>query len=116
MVALGVMDVAGLPGELCCGFGRLGAGLDKTGEPVGEAAFGEVPVAFAEADPGGCADAAAEAAECDDADPLHAAVSTAKATMYIRRHRFLRCDRSFVLSRVDKRESMVFNSPTSPTR
>jgi hypothetical protein len=116
VVALGALDLAELPGELCCGFGRLGAGLDKTGEPVGEAAFDEVPVAFAEADPSGCADAAAEAAECDDADPLHAAVSTAKAAIYIRRHRFLRCDRSFVLSSAGKHESSVFNSPTSPTR
>jgi hypothetical protein len=78
VVGLGAMDVPELLGELCCGVGWLGPGLDEVGEPVGEAAFGEVPVAFAEADPSGCTDATAEAVECDGADPLHAAVSTAK--------------------------------------
>jgi hypothetical protein len=110
VVGLGAMDLAKLLG----GVGWLRAGLDKVGEPVGEAAFDEAPVAFAEADPSGCTDATAEAAECDGADPLHATVSTAKATIYIRLHRFLCCDRSFVLSSADRHESLTFNSPTLP--
>jgi hypothetical protein len=114
VVGLGVMEVAELLGELRCPVGRLGVGPDKVGEPVGESAFGEVPVAFAEADPSGCTDAAAEAAECDGGDPLHAAVSAAKAAIYISRHRFLRCDRSLILSSADRRESSAFNVPTLP--
>jgi hypothetical protein len=111
VVGLGGMDVAGLLGELFCGVGWLGLGLDEVGEPVREAAFGEVPVAFAEVGPSECTDAAAEAVECDGADPLHAAVSAAKATIYIRRHRLLRCGRSFVLSSVSRRKPSAFNPP-----
>jgi hypothetical protein len=119
VVGLGVMGVAELLGELRCEVGWLGTGLGKVGEPVGEeafegapVAFEEVPVAFEEADPSGCPDAAAEAAECDGADPLHAAVSAAKAAIYISRHRFLRCDRSSVLSSAGKRVSSTFNVPS----
>src|SRR5580704_5948729 len=93
VVGLGVMGVDELLGEMRCEVGWLGTGLDKVGEPVGEegfegageafagapVAFAPVPVAVGEADPSGCTDAAAEAAECDGADPLHAAVSAAKA-------------------------------------
>jgi hypothetical protein len=106
VVRPGAEDVAELADEPCCSAGWVC--LDR----VGEAAFGEVPVAFAD-DPSGCTEAATEAAGCDD-PPLHAAVGNTRTASHIRRRRFLCRNRSFMSGRANRRESSAFNSPPSP--
>jgi hypothetical protein len=109
VVGPGAEAVDELPGELRCAVGWVCLGLDR----VGEAAFGEVPVAFVD-DPSGCTDGATEAAECGDA-PLHAAAGKTRTAIHIRRRRFLCRNRWFMSDGADRRGSSAFNSPTFPT-
>jgi hypothetical protein len=122
VAGLGAEAMGELPVELCCAVGWTCPGLDRVAETVGEGfcdegavVFDEGAVVFAEADdPRGCTDATAEAAECGDGPPLHAAVSKTKTAMLIRRRRFPWRDRPFVLGGADRRGSSAFNSPPSP--